>query len=72
VQTLQLQFRNEEGALFTLSLGFPRQDLEAAEVTTVMDAIINGDIFHTSGGAITDKVSARLVLREVEEIISYI
>ena len=72
MQTLQLQFRKEEGALFTLSLGFPRQDLEAAEVTTVMDAIINGGIFHTSGGAITDKVSARLVLREVEEIISYI
>jgi hypothetical protein len=71
VQTLQMLFRNEEGALFTMSLGFPRQDLEAAELTTVMDAIIDGDIFHTSGGAVTEKVSARLVLREVEEIISF-
>jgi len=72
VQTLQLVFRNEEGTLYTLSLANPRQDLEPLDVGIVMDALIDKNIFHTAGGAVAEKVRARLVTREMEEIVSYI
>ncbi len=72
MQTLQLVFRNEENSLFTLSLTSPRTDLELPDVTTAMDTIISKNIFHTAGGDLVSKVRARIVTREVEEIISYI
>ncbi len=72
MQTLQLVFRNEENSLFTLSLTSPRADLELPEVTAAMDTVISKNIFHTTGGDLVSKVLARIVTRDVEEIITYI
>jgi hypothetical protein len=68
---LQLVFRNEEDGLFTISLAAPRNDLTEAEVTAVMDLILTKDIFQSGGGALTGKVRARYVSREVTELASF-
>lgn len=70
-KTLQLIFRNEEGSLFTLSLGFPREDLTEQEVSAVMDLVISSDIFESSGGKLVSKVRARVVERGVQEIAAF-
>jgi hypothetical protein len=66
--TLQLIFRNEEGDLFTISLGQPREGLNEAEVTAVMDLILAQDLFQSNGGALLEKVRARYVSREVIDL----
>lgn len=69
--TLQLVFRNEEGGLFTINLAFPKANLNEAEVTGVMDDIIAKNIFESTGGSLDSKVRARLVSREVQELIVF-
>lgn len=70
-KTLQLIFRNEEGSLYTLSLGFPREDLTEQQVSAAMDLVINSDIFDSTGGKLVSKVRARLVERGVQEIAAF-
>lgn len=70
-QFLQLVFRNEEGTLFTLQLGFPRESLTEAEVTLVMDQVIAKNVFQSTGGALVEKVRARLTSREIQDIATF-
>jgi len=70
-EVLQLVFRTEAAALFTVALANPREDLTEAAVQAVMDNIIARNIFHTAGGAVVSKVRARLVTRGVTEIVSF-
>ncbi len=70
-KTLQLTFRNEEGRLFNLQLASPREDLTEADIAAVMDELIAKDIFQSSGGSLTEKVRARLVSREIEDIADF-
>jgi hypothetical protein len=67
-KTLQLVFRNEEGRTVTLSLNDPIEPIDSGEVEGVMDTIIAKDVFTSSGGSLVEKVTARLVAREVTEI----
>lgn len=70
-QFLQLVFRNQEGTLFTLQLGFPRENLTEADVTLVMDQVIAKNIFQSTGGALVEKVRARLTSREIQDIATF-
>ncbi len=70
-EVLQLVFRNEADSLFTITLPSPVSGVTEAAVEEVMDHIIAKNIFHTAGGAVVGKVRARLVSREVTEIISF-
>ncbi|SES81223.1 DUF2922 domain-containing protein [Anaerobranca gottschalkii] len=67
-KTLQLVFRNQEGRTVTLSLNDPIEPIDSGEVQSVMDTIIAKDVFTSTGGSLVEKVTARLVAREVTEI----
>ncbi|HHU77168.1 MAG TPA: DUF2922 domain-containing protein [Firmicutes bacterium] len=67
-QVLRMKFRTEGGNAATISLQNPIDNPEVEDVTEVMDAVIDYDIFDTSTGSITEKVSATLIKTETEEI----
>ena len=69
--TLQLTFRNQEGALFTISLAFPKDELTEAELTAAMDEIIAKNIFQSTGGPLVQKVRVRKIAREVTDVLSF-
>lgn len=70
-RTLQMIFRNEEGRNVTISVVDPRDDLQAAEVETVMDNIVQRNIFSTNGGDIDSPTRAQLISREVEVLVEF-
>ncbi|MCR3922749.1 MAG: DUF2922 domain-containing protein [Firmicutes bacterium] len=68
---LQLVFRNEDGRLFTLNVQNPKDDLTEATVTPVMDLILAKNLFQSTGGALVQKVSARLVSRDTVDVAAF-
>lgn len=71
VKTLQLNFRNEEGRPVTINITNPVEPLVTQEVEDAMDLILSKNIFLTSGGNVTEKVSAKLIAREVTDVVVY-
>ena len=69
--TLQLIFRNAEGRQYSLTVPRPRPDLTEAEVTAVMDLILEKNIFESTGGALVEKVAASVISREPVELAAY-
>lgn len=65
VTTLQLVFTNTEGRTASLSIPDPKPGLTAVEVQTAMQAIIDKNIFTSTGGAFTGISAARVVSRDV-------
>ena len=65
---LELEFKDEGGKKFSLSLDEPREDVADIEVKEAMDSIIEKDIFHTPNGDIVLSVAARIITTTVEEI----
>lgn len=70
-ETLQMIFSNLEGRNTTISVPDPDPALTAAEVEAVMDSIVSGNIFSTTGGDITAKVRAQVVSRSVTELADF-
>lgn len=71
VKTLQLNFRNDEGRPVTINIVNPVEPLVQQDVEDAMDLILTKNIFLTSGGNIKEKVSARLISREVTDVVVY-
>ncbi len=71
VKTLQLNFRNEEGRPVSISVSNPVEPVDAQAVEAAMETISQKNIFVTTGGDITDKVSARLISREVSDVVVF-
>ena len=71
ISTLQMIFQNEEGRNVTVSVPEARDDLQAAEVETVMTNILARDIIISPGGALTDAVKAQVVSRQVETLVEF-
>ncbi len=69
--TLQMIFSNTDGRNTTVSVSDPRADLSATEVEDVMDAVINRNIFTTTGGDIERKVRAQIVSRTVDVLSDF-
>ncbi|NLW07151.1 MAG: DUF2922 domain-containing protein [Clostridia bacterium] len=67
---LELIFQNLSGRRNTLSLPDPREDLTTEDVLTAMELILSRNIFTSPGGDLTDIIAARIVSREVEEIVA--
>lgn len=65
---LEMTFRNEADNRFTLSVQDPKPDLTPQEVQAVMEQVVTGNVFASSGGDLTGIVSARIVSRTVEEL----
>jgi len=64
-ETLRMVFRNQQGRLVSINLPDPDPELTALEVETVMESIVNRNVFMTTGGEIEAKVRAEVVSRGV-------
>jgi len=60
VKTLEMVFRNESGKEVVLSILEPKDDLTLAQVNTVMQDIINKNVFSTKTGDLVQIVEARI------------
>lgn len=58
---LQLNFKNELGRNFRITVDDAKENLTDAEVKAAMDTILSKNIFNTSGGNLTAIVGAELV-----------
>lgn len=58
---LQLNFKNELGRNFRITVDDARENLTDAEVKAAMETILAKNIFNTSGGNLTAIVDAELV-----------
>lgn len=67
-KTLELIFVNMAGEKVTMRVVDPKDDLQEAEVKTVMDAVVAGDVFTSTGGGLTGVAGARIVTRDVAEL----
>lgn len=60
-KVLRLTFTTAGGKTFSITIPDPREDLQKAEAETVMDTIIQKNIFLTSSGALTGKQDIRVI-----------
>ncbi|AYC29495.1 DUF2922 domain-containing protein [Paenisporosarcina cavernae] len=68
-QVLELQFETATGKAITFSVDEPREDVTALDVQNGMQAIIDSQVFYVEGNAISVAKSARIVERNVTELI---
>ncbi len=66
---LELIFQNAAGRRSTLAVQDPHENLATEEVMAVMELIISRNIFTSPGGDLTAIIGARIVTREVEDIV---
>jgi predicted DNA-binding protein (UPF0251 family) len=67
-KSLLMTFLNEEGSRTGISVPYVKDNLTEAEVSVVMDSIIAGNIFSTTGGDLKTKHSAQITERNVTEL----
>jgi len=68
-RSLELIFKNQAGKNARLSIKDPREDLTPQEVEALMNDIIAKNIFETPGGDLVEIVGARLVQKDVLDLI---
>ena len=68
-KTLELIFKNMAGKNAKISVKDPKEDLTPQEVQAVMDDIIAKNIFETSGGDMVEVGGARLIQKEIIELL---
>lgn len=68
-KNLEMIFQNSAGKNARISVADPKDNLTPAEVQAAMDTILAKNIFDTTGGDIVKAISARIVTRDVTEII---
>jgi len=68
-KTLQMTFVNAANQRVTLSVQDPREDLAAQDVETAMNEIIAANVISSAGGDLVAAVSARIISRQVTELI---
>ena len=69
-KTLQLNFSTANGKNMMLSVDEPRADLTAPEVEAAMQAVIASGIFEMDGFPLDTSKGARIVDRNVTEIVN--
>ncbi|GFN35875.1 DUF2922 domain-containing protein [Tepidimicrobium xylanilyticum] len=65
---LEMDFLDEMGKKFTLSIDDPRLDLTDMEVKAVMEGIVNSNVFFTANGDIVEPDSARIITTIIDEL----
>lgn len=65
---LEMEFKDEEGKKFSLTLDEPREDITTEEIRTVMDDIVARSIFNAAGGDVVLPVGARVITTTTEEL----
>lgn len=67
---LELIFQNAAGTRTTLAVIDPQDNLTEAEVQAAMELILAKNIFTSTGGDLVAIIGARIVTREVTDIIA--
>lgn len=67
-RTLEMTFSTELGRTQRIRVYNVREDIAAAEVAAAMDSIISKNIFTSTGGDYTGKVSAQVVVTDTTEL----
>ena len=65
---LEMEFKDEIGKKFSITIDEPREDLTEAEVRTVMDDIVARNVFFTVAGDIVATTGARFITTTIEEL----
>lgn len=65
---LQMDFYDEIGKIFRVSVVDPLDDLAQSEVESAMDSIINRNVFSSNGVDLKVKAGARIISTIVNEI----
>ncbi|NLW22196.1 MAG: DUF2922 domain-containing protein [Tissierellia bacterium] len=65
---LEMEFKDQLGKKFTLTIDDPRPDVTEEEVRTAMENVVNRNIFFTDAGDIVSIVGARLITTTIEEL----
>lgn len=65
---LEMEFKDELGKKFTLSLDEPREDISEIEIKATMDDIVARNVFYTNGGDIVAVAGARIITTTVDEL----
>lgn len=66
---LEMVFNNAAGKETVLRLADPKDGLTLAEVTAVMQKIVQTNIFQTDGGDLLQAVSARISSKDTVELV---
>ncbi|MGO1653115.1 DUF2922 domain-containing protein [Senegalia sp. (in: firmicutes)] len=65
---LELIFKNQMDRTSRISVDEPREDLTEFEITEAMNALIEKNIFKTSGGDLKTISGARIITTQIEEL----
>ena len=68
-KNLELLFRNTAGKNARISVQDPKEDLTTEEVQALMDNILDKNVYETPGGDLVEAVGARLIQKEVIQLI---
>lgn len=69
VRTLEMDFTTELGRTQRIRLYDAKDPLTGAEVAAAMDIILAKNIFSSTGGDLTGKVEARLVVTDSSDMV---
>lgn len=64
-KSLVMSFVNELDKKFTVTIKDIKENLEEYTINSIMEYIIENDVFITSGGSLVSKVSANIISKEV-------
>ncbi|GLI51873.1 hypothetical protein TSYNTROOL_19590 [Tepidanaerobacter syntrophicus] len=68
-KSLELIFKNQAGKNARMSMQDPKDDLTADQVQSLMDNILEKNIFETTGGDLVEAAGARLIQKEVIDLL---
>lgn len=64
-KSLVMSFVNELDKKFTVTVKDIKENVEESTINSIMEYIIENDVFMTSGGSLVSKVSANIISKEV-------
>ncbi|WP_391209477.1 DUF2922 domain-containing protein [Psychrobacillus sp. L4] len=68
-KSLQLQFETASGKRLLVTVDDPKESLTSKEIEDGMEAIVSSNVFHVEGTPLSIVKSARIVERNVTQII---
>ncbi|MBM7661741.1 hypothetical protein JOC85_002544 [Bacillus mesophilus] len=68
-KTLQLQFLNQENKTVTIGIDNPIEPVDLIALDAAMTSILIANVFVSAGGDLVSKKGARIVERNVVEVI---
>ena len=70
-RVLRMSFQTAGGRTVSISLREPVDPLNAADVDSVMDKVVTGNIFSTASGDIAAKLRAEVIETSVDTLLDF-